>query len=124
MSTTYLVFLFLYFKVLDMRIAISAKNCQVDNTIAPLFYKCKMFCVFDTDLNRANFYENPYYKQEPGYEKELTKWLQTKGVTKAYSFRFRDEMHAKLIEAGITVSLIPDQETVMIDVIDTFTNEA
>ena len=58
-----------------MRRAISALNCQIDEIIAPLFYKCRMFCIHDSETNRANYYENPYYKMEPGDEIDLVAWL-------------------------------------------------
>jgi predicted Fe-Mo cluster-binding NifX family protein len=103
-----------------MKRAISALNCQIDKNVAPLFYKCRMFCIHDSEKNRADYYENPYYKMEPGYEVELVGWLKNLGVNEAYSVKFRDEMQKQLLSVGISFFTLQNQESSVLEVIESF----
>ena len=103
-----------------MKRAISALNCQIDEIIAPLFYKCRMFCIHDSELGRANYYENPYFKKSEGYEEDLVDWIVTHDVEEAYSMRFRPEVRALLEAANIKVVELPDQDRSVEEVIESF----
>lgn len=84
-----------------MKRAVSAINCHLNNVPAPLFYKCRMFCFHNDDNNRIDFYENPYYDQPEGYEKDLVNWLKNKNIEEVYSLRFLPEVINQLNLAGI-----------------------
>jgi len=103
-----------------MKRAISALNCQLDEKIAPLFYKCRMFCIHDSNLERVDYFENPFYKANDGYEKELVAWLVKQGVQEAYSVKFRDKVKSLLSQATIRVIEFPNQERTIEEVIETF----
>ncbi len=103
-----------------MKRAISALNCQIEEIPAPLFYKCRMFCIHDSELNRANYYENPHYEQPKGYEKELVDWLRGLGVQEVYSLKFRTEMQKQLELADIKIHVLETQNISVEEIIDSF----
>lgn len=105
-----------------MKRAISAINCQVDEIPAPLFYKCRMFCIHNSDLGRAEYYENPYYEQPDGYERNLVDWLKSKGVKEVYSIKFRPAMEKQLKAASIKIHVLPTQNISVMEIIDGFNN--
>ncbi len=99
--------------------AIAAINCDPENVPAPLFYKCRMFCLFNDATNRIDYYENPYYKQPEGYETELVQWHKTKGVEQVYALRFRPEVIRVLEAENIRWHILPTQETTITTIIET-----
>ncbi len=98
--------------------AIAAINCDPENVPAPLFYKCRMFCLYNDATNRIDYYENPYYKQPEGYETELVLWHKNKGVEKVYALRFRPEVIEKLDEHSIEWVVLPNQESTIMAIIE------
>lgn len=98
--------------------SIASINCDPENVPAPLFYKCRMFCLYNDATNRLDYYENPYYKQPEGYETELVQWHKNKGVERVYALRFRPEVLEKLDEHNIKWVVLPDQESKIMAIIE------
>jgi predicted Fe-Mo cluster-binding NifX family protein len=101
-----------------MKIAISAINCQMDKPLAPLFYKCRMFCIFDTESNRADFFENPWYEKALDSVEEMVCWLNGKNVKETLSVKYRDEMENCLLHNGIVPKYQEKPDTTMEEVIE------
>ncbi len=103
-----------------MKRIISAINCSIENVPAPLFYKCRMFCVYNDENERIDYYENPYYKQPDGYEEKIVEWVVKQGVVEAYSMRFTPKVRDLLTSANIRIIELKNQDTTIEKLINGF----
>jgi len=96
-----------------MIIAIAASEDHIKSNVDPHFGRCDWFCLYDTEIKKYSFIENPVrYKHEMAGH-DAAEFLIKQGVTMAIAGRFGSRVIEIFRSKNIQMVIPQSQQTIL-----------